>query len=98
MSERPVILVSEVGGGTSIVRWYADIWSAERNHPVLSASGSGVSIHTRYLHEVPGGWVDMAREVYTILRRSPHVDVSSYATHKHSVVSNGPLVLVASDG
>ena len=90
----PVIVVTTGAIGMTCVRWYPDVWSAERNHVMLSVTADGISIHTRFLEEIPDGWLAKAKEVKKILGADPHADLSRVATHKHSVTSNGPLVPV----
>lgn len=89
--ESPVVTVHKVNECCT-VRWYPDVWSAERNHVMMTASHAGVSIHTRYLHQIPDAWLRMANALYAQLRDDPYADVSNIATHVNSVTSNGPLV------
>ena len=91
----PVVLVGVGSNGETIVRWFPDVWSAERNHVMMSASASGVRVHDGYLHEIPEPWLLTARQVYAQLSDDAAADVSSVATHMNSVVSNGPLVPVS---
>lgn len=90
----PVILVSTIGGYAFDVRWYTDVWSAERNHVKLIASAEGISVHTRYINEIPESWLESAKRVHEELAGNPQADVSYVATHANSVVPNGPLVPV----
>lgn len=96
-SERPVIIVGSngiCGMGNTMVRWYPDVWSAERNHVVLTVSAEGTTIHTRYLEQIPVTWLAKAREIHRLLQDNPVADLRRMATHKHSVALNGPLVAV----
>lgn len=95
-SSDAVILVGEngIGGGPTIVRWYPDVWSAERNHVMMTATSTGITTHTRYLNEIPAAWLESARSVYSILQVDAYADLQRMATHKNSVASNGPLVAV----
>lgn len=91
----PVVLVSNATTyASTTVRWFPDVWSAERNHVMVTASCRGVSIHTRYLHEVPDLWIESAKRVYAQLCTDPCSDVSYVATYINSVSPNGPLVPV----
>lgn len=92
--DSPIIVVTSGGIGITYVRWYPDVWSAERNHVMLTVMASGISVHTRYLEEIPDSWLEKAKEVRSILAENPHADLSRFATHRHSVTSNGPLVPV----
>jgi hypothetical protein len=92
--DNPVILVGRIGKDIQAVRWFADIWSAQRNHAMLVVTADGVCIYTRYLHEVPQQWLDKANSLYITLRDDPSTDVSHMATHVNSVAPNGPLVPV----
>lgn len=91
----PIIVVSSGGFGITFVRWYSDVWSAERNHVMMTVTNKGISIHTRYLEEVPESWINEARKIKDVLAADPYADVSKMATHKHSVTKNGPLVRCA---
>lgn len=96
--DSPVILVTSGSAGITYVRWYPDVWSAERNHVMMTVTTHGISIHTKYLEDIPRGWIDKAREVRQTLQADPHADLKMVATHRNSVVSNGPLVPVNGNG
>lgn len=90
--DSPVIVVTSDGLNITYVRWYADVWSAERNHVMLMVTATGTSVHTKYLEDIPESWFGKAREVKAILADDAYADLNKFATHKHSVTSNGPLV------
>jgi hypothetical protein len=76
----------------TVVRWHPDLNAATHRRPWISASRNGVSVHTTYLTDVPDEVVTAAREAYEVLRRDRHADLQHLATHRDSVVLNGPLV------
>lgn len=90
----PIIVVTGGGIAPTYVRWYPDLWAAERNHVMMTVTFEGISIHTRYLEEIPKSWLDQAKGIKGVLIDNPCADLGRMATHKHSVVSNGPLVPV----
>lgn len=93
-----VVLVSkETFDGYSMVRWFRDLWSAERNHHVLSVSAHGITVGSNLI-EIPSQWLDKAKEVHSLLLEDPRADVSHFATHRNSGPSNGPLVPVSDNG
>lgn len=77
MAAGPVVVVSTTGVDGTMVWWYPDQWSADRNHVLMTACSRGVSVHTRWLHEIPENWLDDAKEVYRLLRSDPGADVGS---------------------
>lgn len=93
-STEPVILVSTTPSGVRLVRWFPDLWSAERNHVTLTASALGVSAHGQYLTDIPSAWIEAAMLAWRALSADPGADVSHMATHVNSVTSNGPLIPV----
>lgn len=89
----PVVLVNRFGDET-VVRWFKDLWSAERNHVILSATEKGVRVYGAYLHEIPDAWLDNASAAYQSLSKDRHADVSHLATHRNRGPMNGPLVAI----
>ncbi|MEU6781494.1 hypothetical protein ABZ912_20000 [Nonomuraea angiospora] len=102
MTDDPVITVTATVMSGTVVRWHESLQAAENHRPVLSASREGVMTHNDvYLNEIPSEWISAAMQAYEKLRRAPRADMKHLATHRHSVVANGPLVPVekeASDG
>lgn len=92
--EPAVVLVATIRDVGTVVRCFRDVWSAERNHTVLSVSHLGISIHG-YLNEIPDKWLADARAAYDALVVDKFADLAELATHTNSKVSNGPLVPIS---
>jgi len=92
--DAPVVTVTPTICDGTVVRWHRDVNAAANHRTVVSASRNGVSIHTEYLHEVPADWLTAANAAYEQLRRNRNADVGHLATHRNSIVRNGPLVPV----
>ncbi|HEY0638386.1 MAG TPA: hypothetical protein VGD67_12130 [Pseudonocardiaceae bacterium] len=90
----PVITVRATIMDGQVVAWHRDVNAAASHRRVVSASRNGVSVHTEYLHQVPASWLAAAQEAYGTLRADRRADLSDWATHRNSVVPNGPLVPV----
>lgn len=89
-----IVTVTQTVMDGTVVRWHASLHAAETLRPILSAARRGVKVHDAYLHEVPATTLRAANEAYEALRRDRKADVTHLATHRNSVVSNGPLVPV----
>jgi hypothetical protein len=91
----PVVLVSTTIMDGTVVRWHRSLTDAETMRPALSASRYGVMTgRDVYLTDVPRAWISAATEAYKKLQANPRADLGHLATHRHSVVANGPLVPV----
>lgn len=101
MSEQAVITVNTTIMQGTCVRWYSSAGDAETNRPVLSASREGVTVHARYLTDVPEAWVQDAKRAHGQLRRAPRADMTGWATHERREVlgaRGGPLDPVKKEG
>lgn len=97
MTDKPVITVTATVMDGVVIRWHHAVSAAETFRPAVSASRKGVAIHAEYLTDVPPEWVNAAMQAYETLRCAPRADMKHLATHRHSVVPNGPLVPIEAE-
>jgi len=93
-TNEPVVTVTPTLADGTVVRWHLSVRAATNMSAVVSASRRGVAVHTTYLQEVPADWLAAATAAYEQLVRDPGAGLGHLATHRNSVVSNGPLVPV----
>ncbi|GIH07474.1 hypothetical protein Rhe02_55410 [Rhizocola hellebori] len=68
-----------------VVRWFTSEFSAKRVNSIVSASRNGVHIDA-WLHEIPEGLLDKARDAWHALQRRE--DVKHLATHYSRFLSD----------
>lgn len=79
MSERePVIVAYQTVMDGLVLRWYEAVEAADCGTELMSASRSGVMVRC-FLHEVPDGWLETAKQAYRDLAAGR--DVRQLATH-----------------
>ena len=87
----PVITVTPTVMDGAVVRWYRSLHAAQHHRPTLSASRDGVTVHARFLTDIPDQWIDAAKRAHRTLADVHGADLDYLATHRHRGVLNGPL-------